>query len=281
MESCVGRSRHGGMPLGCVLLVLLLLAGLANAGFQRSYLTVTVTIAADGSADIREELRFYMDSPDSVDLYKVSLKAANNLAGWRSRMNLQDVRYHADTSVVQTTDTRLQPMSPDTCDYYKNTCYGTFVTEYKIAPPAEGKGIVSIDRYARPRVIDYTFNPDALLFETSLTGEPYLPDLTTLEIRIPQGSKVTALSPRSAEYAELESIPADATKFTWHGRLVLSGMNLKFERKESLLDEVTGFFTALRSTLVTGLTSREGMALAAVVIIFAIGYIALQRKKEE
>jgi hypothetical protein len=263
-----------------VMLVVLLFSGIAHAGFQRSYLTVKITLAEDGSAKVREELRFYINSSDSVELYKVSLKVANNLAGWNSRIGLQDVRYHLDTSVVQISDVQLQPLSPDTCDYYRNTCYGTFVTEYTVAPPADGKGILTLDRYTKPRVIIYTFNPRALLFESSMTGESYIPDYTTLEVNIPSGSKVIAVSPRPAEYADVDSVPPDATKFTWHGRLVMSNMVLKFERKISLIDEVIGFFASLKDTLVNMITSREGMTLIAVAIIFIVGYLALQRKTE-
>jgi len=264
----------------CAFFVLMLL-GSVNAGFVRSYLTMSISIAEDGGANVREELRFYMDSPQSVDLYKVSLKATNNLAGWASRITLPDVRYHIDASNAQIMDVRIQPTSPDTCDYSQNTCYGTFVMEYKITPPTGEKGIVSMITGTKPRTISYLFNSRALLFETSLVAESYIPDMTTLEVKIPQGSRVVTVSPLPVEYSGADIVPSDATTFTWHGRLTISKFEIGYERKESLISEVTTFFTEMQNTVLTWLTSRDGITLVAVAIILIIGYAALQSKKSK
>lgn len=281
MGSLVGRSKcRGTASLMLSAFLILLLLGSANAGFVRSYLTVNIAIDEDGSANVHEELRFYMDTAQSVDLYKISLKATNSLSGWMSRITLPDVRYHMDSANAKLTDLRIQPANPDTCDYYQNTCYGTFVMEYKVAAPTDDKGMVNIKLDEKPRTITYLLNSHVLLFETSLVEESYLPDMTTLEIRIPQGSRVLGVSPKPVEYADVDSVPSDASKFTWHGRLSLTKFQLQYERKESILSEVTNFFTQFQHTVVAWVTSREGTALIGVVAILLVGYIALQKKKE-
>lgn len=261
------------------LFMTIAILSLANAGFVRSYLTVNIIIAEDGSANVREELRFWMNSAESVDLYKISLKTTNDLAGWRNRIGLQDIRYHTDTSEVRISNTRLLPESPDTCDYTKTTCYGTFVIEYKIDAPSDEKGIVNLTRYIRPRTIRYSLRPSALSFESSIIGESYLPEMTTLEIKIPQNSILISAKPKPAEYADYDFVPKDATKFTWHGRLSLTNLELVFEKKESLLSEVANFFADMQKQIINWITSKEGIALTVALIILITAYILLQRRQ--
>ncbi|MEM2974486.1 MAG: hypothetical protein QW112_02575, partial [Candidatus Micrarchaeia archaeon] len=116
-------------------LSVLLCLGIAQAGFVRSFLSVDISINNDGSADVREELRFVMDDIYSVDSYSTWIKSANDLAGWRDRTKLADIRYHVDATEVSIKNTRLQPKDPDTCNYDKSKCYGTFIIEYQIEPP--------------------------------------------------------------------------------------------------------------------------------------------------
>ena len=259
-----------------ILAFLVLAVAPAEAAFVRSFQAFTLELNDDGSAEVREELRIFMDNRDSVDLYKISLRTTNDMSGWRNRLNMPDVRYHVDTSRVTVHDLRLQPLAPDTCNIEKGSCYGTFIYEYKIKAPAGDRGLVNVTKYLRPRVIGYELHVDRLLFETSVVDEEYLAERTALEIKLPVGASNIRMSPRPAEYQD--GIPNDATKVTWQGRLGISQAELIFERKESLVSEVIGFFSYSQETATRWILSREGMALGVAAIILVIAYLALHRR---
>jgi hypothetical protein len=256
-------------------MALIALSGVAHAAFLRSFLYLTIQLNDDGSASVKEELRFFMSDADSVELYKVSLRSTNDLAGWRSRTALTDIRYHLDTSEVTIFDTRLQPLDPDTCDVAKQTCYGTFITEYKVASPADGKGLVNISRGTKPRITEYRIKPGAFSFEQSAGDTIYLPERSTLEIRLPEGSRITSASPTPVEGSEL----GEASKLTWQGGLLMAGFNLAFEKKQSLSAEVNEFFGSIGENSVGWLLSREGLALSAAAVLLIVGYLMLRGSK--
>lgn len=266
------------MRLHLLFAVVLLIAGTVSAAFTRSHLYVIVQLNPDGGADVREELRFFMDSSGSIDLYKIYSKSTNDISGWRSLTGLNDMEYHVDTSVVQVSNTSLRPLEPDTCSVEHESCYGTFVLEYKITPPTEGKGIVEITPYVKPRLTQYSFVPKALLFETTTLGDTYLPEYTTLEIRLPAGARLDTLNPRSVEYPKDETVPPTADKFTWQGKVSLAGFEMTFEKKETLLSEVNEFFSSAQQEIGKWLMSEEGITLSLAAVILIIAYILLQRR---
>ena len=267
--------RSGLILLSLVLIVLA--AAPIEAAFVRSFVTISITLNEDGSALIQEEIRFFMDNSDSVDLYKISLRTTNNIGGWRNRLNLKDLRYHVDTSYVTVHDLKLQPMSPDTCNIEKGTCYGTFMYEYKIKAPEGDRGLVNVTKYLRPRVIGYELLVDRLILETSIVDEEYLADKTALEIKLPGETISIIMSPRPVEYGQ-DPIPDGAKKVTWQGRIGLSKASLSFERKESLVLEVVGFFSQSQETITKWITSEEGIALAGAALLIIIGYASLHRR---
>jgi hypothetical protein len=266
------------MRLHLLFAVVFLLAGTVSATFTRSHLYVIVQLNPDGGADVREELRFFMDSSGSIDLYRIYSKSTNDISGWKSLTGLTDIRYHVDTSVVQVSDTNLRPLEPDTCSVEHESCYGTFVLEYKVNSPAGDRGIVEIAPYIKPRLTQYSFTRKALMFETTILGETYLPEYTTLEIRLPPVARLVTLNPRSVEYPEDETIPPTADKFTWQGKVSLAGFELKFEKKETLLSEVNEFFSSAQQEIGKWLMSREGITLSIAAVILIVAYILLQRR---
>jgi hypothetical protein len=253
-------------------LILLILALGLNAKFTKSYLTVSIEINEDGSANVREEIRFRVEGSQDIDLYKIYLKSVYDLEGWRSRLNMDDIRYHLDQAYVGIYETKIYPSKLDTCDPYQTFCYGTFTFEYKIRSSSDEKGIVFIDKYKKPRIITYRFNQKALLFENTPAGG-YLPEYTTLEIKIPN-SKIISLNPISAEY---ETKPEYANKFTYHGRLKISDLEIVYEKKESITDEISGFLLYVSQATISWITSKEGIAISIVIILIVISYFLLKK----
>jgi hypothetical protein len=261
-------------------LFVLLCSGIAYAGFVRSFLSVKIVLNDDGSADVREELRFIMDDVYSVDSYSTWIKSANDLSGWRNRTKLGDIRYHVDATQVSIKNTRLQPRDPDTCNYERSKCYGTFIIEYQVdAPTAGAKGLVWIEKYNKPRTIEYRLNRDALSFESSFAGEPYLPELTSLEITLPKDAQNITAEPKPVEYDD--KIPNGADKLTWQGYVSFRSYGLSFEIKESLFSEVNYFFKSLQDSTIGWMTSKEGIIVTVAVVIILASYIFLQRRKQE
>lgn len=259
-----------------ILLFAVFFASLAHAGFTRTFMTMQITINEDGSAIVRNDIRFYMNSTDSIDLYKLSLKTTNDIAGWRQRLGLNDIKYYVDTSRVQIEKVTIQAYSPDTCNFDQTACYGTLSYEYRIKPPTNTTGLVKIEKYIRPRVIKYSLNTDLLSFETSAVGEKYIPERTSVEIVIPSDSVNVKMSPMPVEY--IDSIPKGANKFTWQGRITLTNSELTFERKVSLMTEVAEFFNTLFSSISSWLFSLQGMILIVSILMIWVGYYLLKQQ---
>lgn len=262
-----------------ILLFACFFASLVHAGFTRTFMTMQIVINDDGSATIRNDIRFYMDSQDSIDLYKLSLKTTNDIAGWRQRLGLNDIRYYVDTSKVQIEKVTIQAYSPDTCNFDQTACYGTLSYEYKIKPPTNETGLVKIEKYIRPRVIRYSLNTDILSFETSAVGEKYIPERTSVEIVIPSDSINVKMSPMPVEY--IDTIPRGANKFTWQGRLALTNSELIFERKVSLMTEVLEFFNNVFSTINTWVFSLQGIVLIVSIVMIWVGYYLLKQQSKK
>ncbi|MEM2174960.1 MAG: hypothetical protein QXS37_02270 [Candidatus Aenigmatarchaeota archaeon] len=243
-----------------------------HAKFTKSYLTVSVEIFDDGSAKVREEIRFRVEGTQDIDLYEMYLKSINDLSGWRSRLNIDELRYHLDPSKVQIYDTKVYPYKLDTCDIYKTSCYGLLAFEYKIKEPIEDKGIVKVEKYQRPRVITYKIDSKVFSFETTPVGS-YLPDYTTLEIKIPE-SKILVLQPLPVEY---ETKPNFAGKFTYQGRMKIEDLQIIYEKKESLVDEISHFSFDLANSFSKWVTSKEGIMISIVAIILIISYFLLKK----
>jgi len=260
------------------LLFVLISANLVSAGFVRSFLSVKISINDDGSASVREELRFVIDDAYSVDSYSTWIKSANDLSGWRARTKLNDIRYHLDTTEISIKNPRLQPRDQDTCNYERSKCYGTFIIEYQIDAPKDNKGLVWIEKNKKPRTSSYGFNKNSLSFESTYTGEKYIPELTSLEITLPQDSQSIVAEPKPVEYSD--KIPDGTNILTWQGYISLKSFDLRFEKKESLSSEVNYFFKNLQDMTLGWLTSQEGMIITAAGIILFISYLVLQRRKE-
>jgi hypothetical protein len=259
-----------------ILLFSMVFLSIAHAGFIRTFMTMRITINEDGSALVKNEIRFYMNSQDSIELYKLSLKTTNDIAGWRQRLGLDDIRYYVDTSKVQIEKVTIQPNSPDTCNFDQTACYGTLSYEYRVKPPADSKGLVTIDKYIRPRVIKYTLNMDALAFPYSEAGEKIIPEMTSVEIILPSDAVNVKISPMPVEY--IDTIPKGATKFTWQGRLVLTNAELTFERKESLMTEVVGFFNSIFETVSSWVFSIQGTIIIVSLLLIWVGYYLLKQQ---
>jgi len=260
-----------------IAIVLLAVLSVSHAAFTRSFMTMQINVNEDGSADVRNELRLYMTTVDSIDLYRLSIKTTNDLSGWKERLGITDIRFYTDTARAPVENVRVDASQPDTCNSDMTACYGTFIYTYHVKPPTNSSGLINVTKYVRPRVISYALDPNALAFDVSSLGEQFIPDRTSVEVTIPADAVNVAINPRSVEYSD--RVPKGADKFTWQGRISLAGAELTFERKESLALEVANFFNDLTKTATAWLTSAEGMALGGAAVLIVIAYFMLERRK--
>jgi len=268
----------GATRLLAIAFVLIAALSVSHAAFTRSFMTMQMQVNEDGSADVRNELRLFMNSADSIDLYSLSVKTTNDLSGWRDRLGLSDIRFYTDTARAPVENVRVTASAPDTCNSDRTSCYSTLTYEYHIKTPTNDTGLINVTKYLSPRVIGYTLRPEALAFEVSSLGEQYIPDRTSVEITLPSDAVNVIMSPKPVEYED--KIPASgAIKFTWQGRLSLADAQLTFQRKESLAFEVASFFDDLRITGVKWLFSAEGISLVAAAALILAAYYMLQRRK--
>ena len=264
-------------------LLLVFASPLSFAEFEEVSLCVTILANEDGSAHVREEIRFFMNEPASVEIYDAGSAFQDDITSWKKRTKVDDVRHHFDTNYVDIRNIVIRPQPKDSCDSFFGTCYGTLKMEYDLYPVMENGSVVNrtgifFANKFKPRTTNYSLNTKALSFEISQTGDIVLPDKTTLLIMIPKDSVVTTLDPLPFDMRNEEFPIIDENSFTWSGRTTLAGFSFEFQREEPLSSEVIEFFSALEERARDLLFSLEGLALLFIIAVAVVSYYLLKKK---
>ncbi|MFH0927464.1 MAG: hypothetical protein V1822_02690, partial [Candidatus Micrarchaeota archaeon] len=187
------------------LALLLLISPAITAGFDLRSLKVAITLNPDASAHATEEARLFIDTNLSIRLYEDSV-VFNDLSSWATRTGLSDLRTHISRAYVDISDLRVRPQPVDSCNNLAETCYATIMLDYDIYPiDKNSSGIVS-DNIYKPRTTRHTFRSEALTFSRSKTDDIILPKGYTLEITIPESSKLITFSRIPDNVADEQSL---------------------------------------------------------------------------
>ncbi|MBD3210490.1 hypothetical protein GF318_03865 [Candidatus Micrarchaeota archaeon] len=270
-------------------LFLVLLMALASAEFMIDRVDVTISdIQGDGSAEVTEHIKFVMFGNHSNSVYDGGI-AKNSLTYWSTNTGLKEVKMHINSGVADIREFRLRPQPRTRCNPIQGICHGELVLDYRAYPsyndtmqsePIPGTGIFTVEQY-KPRTKRYTINSDALAFTTTSEGSIVLEENTHLTIELPPESILMDVNPLPTG-EELEP-PCHVDELSWND-IVLVKFALEFEVEEGIDKEISDFFTGFTVAISTTLSTPEGFALVALVVILIASYfyiIMSKRRGEE
>ena len=105
-------------------------------------------------------------------------------------------------------------------------------------------------------------------------GDPILNEITSLYFILPENAHITEVIPQPSE----QTSSGKNTIIGWKNT-VLANMVLEFEVEQTLEEEVFDFFNNIKTQLFLMLQTKEGIALATLVVLFVSGYLYLLSKK--
>ena len=175
------------------ILFVLLLAGAPAADFTMRSLSVFININRDGSVNAEERIEMVLHGSPSRDLYEATRATYSDLATWKNRTQLSEMRHHISRASADISDLRVIPQPVERCNSLLGICYAFVVLDYSVPAGQNGSGLVIADRY-KPRTTKYSLVQDALSFEQTKTGDIVLPARTNITISIPQTAEKMYLS---------------------------------------------------------------------------------------
>jgi hypothetical protein len=269
---------------------MLLLAGLPFADFSMRSLNVFINVNRDGSANVEERLEVVINGFSSRELYQTTLGAYSDLATWKERTELSELRHHVSRANAEINNLRVIPQRIDYCNAALGTCYATIVLDYSVAAGKNGSGLIKIDPY-KPRTIRYSLQQEALSFEQTKTGDLVIPPGTNISISIPQQAEKIYFSKapvglegndaafRYDQTDNMRYYTGTQRTFTWRGD-TLSSFQFTYEIESPLEAEVLGFFRDSQLGLMNFFTGPEGIAAIIMLAAGAVSVYQFNRLKK-
>lgn len=269
------------------LLLLLVVSGSLAADFSMRSLTVFININKDGSANVEERLLIQINDTQSRELYDITRAAYSDLATWKARTSLSEMRHHVSRAAANITNLRILPQAVERCNPYVPSCHATVIISYTITASSNGSGLIYVDHY-KPRTARYSLMPSALSFDQTKTGDLVLPFGTNISVSIPASSDKICFSTLPLNVGEQDfsySQPADLRYcyytgakrvFIWQDSS-LSSFQFTYEIESPLESEVIDFFGDAQVRVVGVFTGRDGLAAVIMLAAAAVSIWQLSR----
>ena len=259
------------------IFALAIMVSSVSADFSMRSLSVFININRDGSANVEERVTMTINGSQSRDLYDITRSAYSDLATWKDRTGLSEMRHHISRANTEITDIRVLPQAVDFCNAFLGLCQASVLIDYNVPAGENGSGLVHVEHY-KPRTANYSIVQDALSFEQTKTGDIILPPNTNISIAIPQSAQKIYFSTVPSNLAgESENFRFDQSAntryyvgseriFTWQGD-TLSNFQFTYEIESPLESEVLDFFHTSEQTVMDLFVGSEG--LAAFILLAA------------
>ena len=270
------------------LFALLLFASAASADFSMRSLSVSININKDGSANVEERLSVAINGTQSRELYEATRSAYSDLATWKERTGLSEMRHHISRANTEISNIRVTPQAIERCNAFLGTCYSTVVIDYQVMASQNGSGLVKVERY-KPRTAKYYLRQDALSFEQTKSGDLVLPAGTDISIAIPQASEKIYFSTlpqnigaddsfRYDQSANLRYYAGSKRTFSWQGD-ALSKFQFTYEIESPLEAEMIEFFQDTQRTITDFFFGPQGLAALFIIAAGAVSAFYFNRIK--
>ncbi len=235
-----------------VLFSLLVLLGNVNAYYNVTFINTTVVLNSNTSAHIVETFDVFV-SNSSVQQYTQNRNSIGlTLTDWQKTLYTTKLVQHIINPKHSTYGFTFLP-GPLTLQ--ANGSQPTMITPGPISQQGNGgETVLTMSYYVNnvtdvktiaPREFEYTFNDSVLNFVNTINGQA-LPQYSRLNIIIPEDSQLVKVYP-------LPDYPSPSflgnyknfTSFSWYSQEPLSQFSFSFISKESLQNEVVGYFSGI------------------------------------
>ncbi|MEM4366859.1 MAG: hypothetical protein QW035_01875 [Candidatus Anstonellales archaeon] len=260
------------------LLVLLLLLAPLHAAFDLRSADIEVIISPSGEVHVTEKYDILVPSGFETTTYNSLLSKPHDLATWSTSTNISELRLHVDRGVVSVDNLAIKPQPLSQCNPLSYICHGIIIVDYDVSPyPGTNTTIVAIMEY-KPRTKRYTFNPSILSFLRSDAGDMLIDSKTTLTFTLPKDSVIVSLNPLIG-YSPSD-FPLKGVSQVSFRNTILVQFSLVFEREESIIVEVSDFFSYLYLSLFSIFTKPEGVIMGAVIILIVGVFIYAEKLRK-
>ncbi|MEM4633526.1 MAG: hypothetical protein QW275_00020 [Candidatus Anstonellaceae archaeon] len=262
-----------------VLFFCSLLSNYVFADFSMRSLSVFININKDGTAYVEERLYLVISGQISKELYDATRLSYSDLATWKERTQLSEMRHHVTRANTEISNLRVLPQPIERCNSMLDVCFATVIIDYNIPVGRNGTGLVRVENY-KPRTSKFSLVSEALSFEQTKTGDLILPEGTTISISIPTNADKIFISnppqaliesPSNFRYDEQDNLRyyiGEQRTFEWRGD-TLSKFQFSYEIEAPLETEVIEFFSTLQRKVSFFLTSNEGPAAIFILAVAA------------
>jgi hypothetical protein len=255
-----------------------------SASFELKSLHVTLAVNPDGSAHVDERIDIFLSSPDDVELYNSGM-TINDLATWKERIGLGDIRYHMGMAQVDIKNIRIRPQPVERCSTVSGACFSALLFDYDVSSYAvngttvEGSGLFTTEKF-KPRTTRYTLNSNALSFDVTTDGDIVLQKNFILTIVLPKDAKNVYAQPLPKELLTMTPPFNGAYTFTWENT-ILPKFEFSYEREESLESEVIQFFQSAQQYVSSVISGPEGLAVIFICLILLASYVYIGKTKKK
>ena len=279
----IPTSNHAALAV----FALLILVSSVSADFYMRSLSVFININRDGTANVEERVTIAMNGTQSRSLYDITRSAYSDLATWRDRTGVLEIRQHISSANTEVSDLRVLPQAVDYCNAFLSICQASVIIDYKVPAGENGSGLVAVDRY-KPRTANYSLQQFALSFEQTRTGDLILPPNTNISIAIPQEAQKIYFSTvpsslasqqqdfRFDQSANVRYYDGPDRLFVWQGD-TLSKFQFTYEIESPLESEVLDFFHSSEQSTIALFTGAEGLAAAILLAAAALSVFYFNR----
>jgi hypothetical protein len=238
-----------------LLFAALLIVPISHASYTVTAINTTVTLNQNTSAQVIEIFNIDV-SNQSVNQYTADRLALNlTLSQWQSLIGPQLVEHIVNPrGSIYDFDFLPGPLTTS-----NNGKVADLVLSYSVTN-------VTTVTQTGPRNFLYSFDNDVFNFQNAVSGA-VLGDNTTLNMVLPEGSRIVKISP-NPDYPAFGFTQnyRNVTYFSWNSDESLSSFTLNYVLQESLEQEVVNFFDSVYDVL---------GAFAYILIIVAIALLIL------
>lgn len=251
-----------------LLCLVVLTAGSAEAAFSYEKTTVKVFADVEGDAHIIERIAIKIEGEDAVNTYDNNIAITNDIASWKSRTGIKEIRYHINPNIAPISSLRVIPQPKKRLSLINPSYEGVLQIEYDV------KGLFNKTQI-RARTYEYTIKPSALSFSLNAKGDIVLEENDYLYITMPAEVRVRAVDPLSQN---LDVLSKDDKEFFWKGKTILEDFSFVYEYEISLRKEVEDYFITIKDRFYGFMSSEEGTYLTIMVLLIVISYLLLKYK---
>ena len=263
------RQRPGvRMRIRMLLALISAFVVMANvyAYYNVTYINTTMVLNQNQSARVIEDFSVYV-SNSSVSQYILDRAAGGlNISYW------QNILYtHALTEHIVSRRQSIHNLVFLPGSLVQSDGGGTavFTMSYYVNNVTTMKNIA-------PREFEYTLNNSVFNFEQTASGQA-LPQNTKLNIMIPSGAQVISIYPQpDAPRPNFIGNYTNTTKFSWYSGESLQKLTFEYATRETLEEEVLGYFRGVYKTY-----SDILYAIGIIALVLGIVYAYLRSEKAE